>query len=185
MSYGVLSTYPPTQCGLATFSQALVQALQSETDHVGVTRVVDADEMCSIVDHPWVRDKPGGAEAAAAALNAYDVAIIQHEYGIFPGPDGDQVLTVARALRVPTITVLHTVLVTPSPHQREILRGTGPAFERAGHDDPDRSATADRPLRRGPGDHPGDPARCRRESGRSPSSDAGPAPDHPDLGSAG
>ena len=30
-------------------------------------------------------------------------------------------LTVARALRVPTITVLHTVLVTPSPHQREIL----------------------------------------------------------------
>jgi glycosyltransferase involved in cell wall biosynthesis len=121
MSYGVLSTYPPTQCGLATFSQALVQALQSESDHVGVIRVVDADEMCSVVDHPWVRDKPGGAEAAAAALNAYDVAIIQHEYGIFPGPDGDQVLTVARALRVPTITVLHTVLVTPSPHQREIL----------------------------------------------------------------
>ena len=110
-----------TQCGLATFSQALVQALQSESDHVGVIRVVDADEMCSVVDHPWVRDKPGGAEAAAAALNAYDVAIIQHEYGIFPGPDGDEVLTVARALRVPTITVLHTVLVTPSPHQREIL----------------------------------------------------------------
>ena len=121
MSYGVLSTYPPTQCGLATFSQALVQALQSESDHVGVIRVVDADEMCSVVDHPWIRNKPGGAEAAAAALDAYDVAIIQHEYGIFPGPDGDQVLTVARALRVPTITVLHTVLVTPSPHQREIL----------------------------------------------------------------
>ena len=49
MSYGVLSTYPPTQCGLATFSQALVQALQSESDHVGVIRVVDADEMCSVV----------------------------------------------------------------------------------------------------------------------------------------
>ena len=120
MSYGVLSTYPPTQCGLATFSQALVQALRSESDHVGVTRVVDADEICSVVDHPWVRDKPGGAEAAAAALNAYDVAIIQHEYGIFPGRRRSGA-TVARALRVPTITVLHTVLVTPSPHQREIL----------------------------------------------------------------
>ena len=32
MSYGVLSTYPPTQCGLATFSQALVQSLQSHLD---------------------------------------------------------------------------------------------------------------------------------------------------------
>jgi len=69
----------------------------------------------------WVSLAAGPSAQAAAALDAYDVAIIQHEYGIFPGPDGDQVLTVARALRVPTITVLHTVLVTPSPHQREIL----------------------------------------------------------------
>ncbi|HEY5822318.1 MAG TPA: glycosyltransferase [Propionibacteriaceae bacterium] len=121
MSYGVLSTYPPTQCGLATFSQALVQSLQSEDDHVGVIRVADADELSSVVDHPWVRNTPGGAEAAASALNGYDVAIIQHEYGIFPGRDGDEVLTVARNLRVPTITVLHTVLVTPSEHQRAIL----------------------------------------------------------------
>ncbi len=121
MSYGVLSTYPPTQCGLATFSQSLVQSLQSDHDQVGVVRVADADEISSVVDHPWVRGTPGGAEAAAAALNAYDVAIIQHEYGIFPGPDGDEVLRVVRALRVPTITVLHTVLVTPSAHQREIL----------------------------------------------------------------
>ncbi len=121
MSYGVLSTYPPTQCGLATFSRALVQSLRSGGDHVGVIRVLDSDEICSVGDHPWVRGRPGGAEAAAAALNAYDVAIIQHEYGIFPGPDGDEVLAVVRALRVPTITVLHTVLVTPSPHQRAVL----------------------------------------------------------------
>lgn len=121
MSYGMLSTYPPTQCGLATFSKALVESLQSAHDHVGVVRVVDAEEISSVVDHPWVRGTANGPEAAAAALNSHDVAIIQHEYGIFPGPDGDEVLRVARALRVPTITVLHTVLVTPSPHQREIL----------------------------------------------------------------
>jgi len=121
-SYGVLSTYPPTQCGLATFSQALLQSLQSATDEVGVVRVLDAEEIASVTsEHPWIRTDPHGAESAATALNHYDVAILQHEYGIFPGPDGDEVLTVTRALRVPTITVLHTVLVTPSPHQREIL----------------------------------------------------------------
>jgi glycosyltransferase involved in cell wall biosynthesis len=121
LSYGVLSTYPPTQCGLATFSQALVESLQSRSDRVGVVRVVDPGELPSLVDHQWIRGSQSGAEAAAAALNNYDVAVIQHEYGIFPGPDGDEVLLVARALRVPTITVLHTVLVTPSDHQREIL----------------------------------------------------------------
>ena len=147
-SYGVLSTYPPTQCGLATFSRALVQSLQSVNDHVGVVRVVDADEVSSVVDHSWVRGAADGVHRAASALNTYDIAIIQHEYGIFPGPDGDEVLAVVRALRVPTITVLHTVLVTPSDHQREILEELVHQLQRAGHDDPDRAPAADRPLRR-------------------------------------
>jgi glycosyltransferase involved in cell wall biosynthesis len=123
VSYGVLSTYPPTQCGLATFSNALVDSLGSPTDTVSVVSVVDAPDAHPLpeVAHEWVRGKIGGSAAAAAALNRYDVAIIQHEYGIFGGRDGADVLEVARALWVPTIVVLHTVLVTPSAHQRAIL----------------------------------------------------------------
>ncbi|MCW2811296.1 MAG: glycosyl transferase group 1 [Friedmanniella sp.] len=121
MSYGVLSTYPPTQCGLASFSRALVAAISSPANRVGVVRVMDPGESPAPVDHTWVRGTPRGAESAAAALNSYDVAVIQHEYGIFPGHDGDEILPLVRALRVPTIVVLHTVLVTPSEHQREIL----------------------------------------------------------------
>ena len=123
VSYGVLSTYPPTQCGLATFSNALVDALSSMDDEVGVVSVVDAPETCALpeVAHQWVRGSAGGSAAAAAALNNYDVAIIQHEYGIFGGRDGADVLEVTRALCVPSIVVLHTVLVTPSAHQRAIL----------------------------------------------------------------
>ena len=40
-SYAVLSTYPPTQCGLATFSAALVNQLGSARDQVGIVSVVD------------------------------------------------------------------------------------------------------------------------------------------------
>jgi glycosyltransferase involved in cell wall biosynthesis len=54
-------------------------------------------------------------------LNDFDVAIVQHEYGIYGGRDGEQVLAVLDALLVPTIVVLHTVLATPTPHQRQIL----------------------------------------------------------------
>ncbi|MDQ1583835.1 MAG: polysaccharide biosynthesis protein PslF [Microbacteriaceae bacterium] len=123
MSYGVLSTYPPTQCGLASFSKALVDSLRSPDDVVGVVRVLDAREPSAFpeVAHQWVREEAGGSQAAAAALNAHDVAIIQHEYGIFAGHDGGDVLEVIRALWVPTIVVLHTVLTTPTRHQREIL----------------------------------------------------------------
>lgn len=123
VSYGVLSTYPPTLCGLATFSSALVESLRSAHHDVGVVAVVDSPEIAvqPEVRHQWVRGDGGGWAAAAAALNRNDVAIIQHEYGIFGGPDGADVLAVARALRVPTIVVLHTVLVTPTAHQRAIL----------------------------------------------------------------
>jgi glycosyltransferase involved in cell wall biosynthesis len=67
----------------------------------------------------WVRGQ--SAEPALAALNRCDVAIIQHEYGIFSGRDGADVLKIACGLRIPMIVVLHTVLVTPTAHQRAIL----------------------------------------------------------------
>ena len=128
-TFGILSTYPPTQCGLATFSAALRAALRSSTDLVDIVAVVDAAAVprrpvAPIDDgsvHYWVRGEPGGAARAAARLNAYDIAIIQHEYGIFGGPDGADVLDVVRDLDVPVVVVLHTVLTTPTLRQRAIL----------------------------------------------------------------
>ncbi len=123
-SYGILSTYPPTQCGLATFSIALGDALRSEGDRVGVVSIVDQlpDTTPAGVSHHWVRGQVNGCIAAAAALNNFDIAIVQHEFGIYGGRDGADVLEVTRRLWVPTITVLHTVLVTPTDHQRAIIQ---------------------------------------------------------------
>jgi glycosyltransferase involved in cell wall biosynthesis len=46
---------------------------------------------------------------------------IQHEYGIWGGEDGEHVLDFVRALRVPAVATLHTVLREPTPHQRSVL----------------------------------------------------------------
>jgi glycosyltransferase involved in cell wall biosynthesis len=62
-----------------------------------------------------------GAHVAVEALNRTDVAIVQHEYGIFDGPDGDSVLEVLRSLLVPAIVVAHTVPLTPTASQHSIL----------------------------------------------------------------
>ena len=50
-----------------------------------------------------------------------DVVSIQHEYGIWGGDDGEYVLDFVRALRVPAVATLHTVLREPTPHQRSVL----------------------------------------------------------------
>ena len=66
----------------------------------------------------------GSTDSAGAAvrhLNGFDVVVVQHEYGIYGGPDGVDVLGIVDALTVPTIIVLHTVLQDPTASQRHIL----------------------------------------------------------------
>lgn len=123
-SYGFLSTHPPTQCGLATFNVALAAFLTAGGAHGGVVRVTaesdDSDAGPGVV-HTWSARSVAGWRDAAAALNVFDVAIVQHEYGIYPGPDGQDVLPLLRLLTVPTIVVLHTVLAYPTIGQRVLL----------------------------------------------------------------
>jgi polysaccharide biosynthesis protein PslF len=124
-SYGFLSTYPPTQCGLATFTASLATALQAGpgTPRIGVVRVAERDDGRSPAEvvGQVITTEPGAEAAAADALNQLDVAIVQHEYGIYGGRDGDSVIEIIRRLRVPSIVVLHTVLTAPTHHQRLVL----------------------------------------------------------------
>src|SRR3984957_17078711 len=91
-TYALRSTYPPTQCGLATFSAALLSHLRGPGDQVSVVRVLDVpagsaprtapEVVCDLVN--------GSARSAATAVDViggFDVAIVQHEYGIYGGPD--------------------------------------------------------------------------------------------------
>jgi polysaccharide biosynthesis protein PslF len=122
-SYALLSTYPPTQCGLATFAAALGAHLPRPGDQVGVVRVLDepAPRPATEVVHDLVAGSVASATAAVEVLNSFDVVIVQHEYGIYGGTDGQDVVSLLEALSVPTIVVLHTVLAHPSPRQRAIL----------------------------------------------------------------
>ena len=60
--------------------------------------------------------------AAADTLRAagVQVVLIQHEFGIFGGPNGSHVLALARALTergIPYLVTLHTVLSAPTQSQ--------------------------------------------------------------------
>ena len=125
ISIGLVSTYPPTQCGLATFTAALAQHLAElpGTSGVGVVRVVDRPRPrpAPEVVGELVEDAPASTHDVLRLLRRHDVVVLQHEYGIFGGPDGRDVLDLVEALDVPLVTVLHTVLERPSDSQREIL----------------------------------------------------------------
>lgn len=122
-----VSTYPPTECGLATFTQDVLNAVEW---HGWEGVVVSADhEMRTEHSDPRViyqirREDERDYIEAAQLLNRSDVRAVslQHEYGIFGGEMGNKVLTLLEHLRTPVVTTLHTVVPKPTPIMREILR---------------------------------------------------------------
>jgi polysaccharide biosynthesis protein PslF len=121
-SVALVGTYPPTECGLATFTRSSATAL-SEQCRVGVVELVDAPRgnLASMVCGTWIRGDRRSLADALAVLDTFDAVIVQHEFGIFGGVDGDEVLELADGLKVPMIVVLHTILEQPSAHQRFVI----------------------------------------------------------------
>jgi polysaccharide biosynthesis protein PslF len=118
--FGFVSTFPPTQCGLATFTAALRDALLDGTTDEG--RVVRLVEVPSAGPGPEVvAGDAASLGQAAGYLNECDVAILQHEYGVYGGVDGSEILHLLDQVRVPCVVVLHTVLTSPTRHQRQVL----------------------------------------------------------------
>ena len=119
---GILGTYPPTVCGLATFSAALAAGLSANDAVVGIVRVADGSPTRDARVVGELRNgSPKSVAASLELLNHNSIAVIQHEYGIYGGADGDEVVEIIRGLRVPSIVVAHTVLKHPTRHQRSVL----------------------------------------------------------------
>jgi glycosyltransferase involved in cell wall biosynthesis len=107
---------------LATFTAALARGLTGKGADVRVVRVADVHSLSTDpVIGELVNGSPASVAASAELLNQCDVAIVQHEYGLFGGRDGDEVLSILGGLRVPSIVIAHTILADPTPHQRDVL----------------------------------------------------------------
>lgn len=130
-----VSTHPPRQCGIATFTSDLAAAVTS-ADYAVKTEWVAIDE--AEASHPYgsevhwhIRQGDAGSyRAAAEQLNAapVDLVSIQHEfglYGLWGDTFDDHLLPFLKALRKPAITTLHTILPQPSPSVRAAVQAIG------------------------------------------------------------
>jgi glycosyltransferase involved in cell wall biosynthesis len=112
-------------CGLATFTNHLSMAIAAPESgwRTMIVRVVDhaeADVHEEVVAQ-WITGDRGSLARALVAVDSADAVVLQHEYGLFGGPDGQDVLQLIEAVQVPLIAVLHTVLLDPTRGQRRIL----------------------------------------------------------------
>ena len=146
----IVSTYPPRRCGIATFARDLRTALaevsadldttvcavdrdglayarpSSTNGTSGTNHATDTEAADGAVSHVIRQDDYGAYRHAAADLDAsgVDAVVIQHEYGIFGGPDGSWITGFAAELTqrgLPYLVTLHTVLSAPSASQAGTL----------------------------------------------------------------
>jgi glycosyltransferase involved in cell wall biosynthesis len=131
MSIGMLSTHPPTICGLASFNASLAEGLVASGAEVNVVRVAGGQPSS---DARIVGELVNGSAASIAAcvdlLNQNRLALIQHDFDIYGGTDGDELLDVMGALRVPSIVVAHAIPAEPTPHQRTVLEAIAALADR-------------------------------------------------------
>ena len=125
-SFGMLSTFPPTPCGIATFAAALSAGLIAHGAAVDVVRCGATPGLEDPLVLEYLGDgSPARVAACTEVLNATDVVIIQHEYGIYDGVDGESVLSLMAGIVVPIVLIAHTVVNEPTSHQRSVLERAG------------------------------------------------------------
>ena len=123
-----IGNYSPRQCGIATFTTDLCEAIASQYSETSCIALPVNDTDAGYPYPPRVRfeltEKDIESYRRAADflnINNVDLVSLQHEYGIFGGRAGGHILTLLRELRMPIVTTLHTVLRDPDPDQRRVL----------------------------------------------------------------
>jgi glycosyltransferase involved in cell wall biosynthesis len=123
-----IGNYQPRQCGIATFTTDLCEALAAEYSGIKCIAVPVNDTEAGYDYPPRVRfelkEKDLDSYRRAADflnINNVDLVCLQHEYGIFGGRAGSHVLALLHELNMPIVTTLHTVLREPDADQRRVL----------------------------------------------------------------
>ena len=124
-----IGNHLPRRCGIATFTHDLHRAVAEACPGLE-TGVVAMTDPGRTYDYPpavrfHIHDETIGEYVQAAAfLNKarFDVVCLQHEYGIFGGEAGENVIELLSRLEMPIVTTLHTVLPEPTPVQSDVIR---------------------------------------------------------------
>jgi glycosyltransferase involved in cell wall biosynthesis len=116
---GVVGTFPPRLCGLATFTADVAESLHGAGATVVVVALVDtASSSAPDAAYRLVQSSEVSARSVAASLSAdVDVVLIEHEFGIFGGEGSAVLQAFTDTLTVPYVVTLHTVLEPFLPWQ--------------------------------------------------------------------
>jgi glycosyltransferase involved in cell wall biosynthesis len=126
----IVSSYPPRECGLATFSNDILNSIKKVFGHTlpievcalqnNKSKLEYGDEVKYTISSSSIDDYRLVAEQINER-NDIGLVCIQHEFGLHGGAYGDYFLVFLLALNKPIMTVFHTVLPNPDEKRRKVV----------------------------------------------------------------
>lgn len=127
-----MGTYPPRECGIATFTKDLATAIQNNFSPDVKSKIVALNnDITNIYNYPeevlYEMDETniGDYIDIAKKINETDAVksvSIQHEFGIFGGEYGSYLIPFLETLNKPVVTTMHTLLPNPDDKMKRIVQ---------------------------------------------------------------
>jgi len=135
-----IGTYPPRECGIATFTMNLYKSMVTNSALVPESNMLKEDTIegfiVAINDHDQTYNYPEEVKLTIRQehqrdyleavkfinLSGADVCILEHEFGIFGGQNGLYILPLIHRLQIPLIVTLHTIVKNPSYNEKAVLQ---------------------------------------------------------------
>ena len=127
INLAIVSTYPPTECGIATYTKSIASIIEDfylknkiKIVAIDSTNNKYDDEVMGIIS----KDNPTSYIKAAEKINKSSVSVVnlQHEYGMFGGKDGKNIIYFLKNLKKPVVTTMHSVLTLHSSHRYNLTK---------------------------------------------------------------
>lgn len=127
----MITSFPPRKCGIATYSQDLIKAIEDKYTDSFTINVCALQKNDNNLKYPpeinlfLKTEQREDYKRLALALNADEdikAIYLQHEFGLYSGHLGDYILDFLESIDIPVITTFHTVLTNPNDDRKEVIQ---------------------------------------------------------------
>ena len=127
----MITSFPPRKCGIATYSQDLIKAIEDKYCDTFTVKVCALQKQNINLDYPlqvkyflktWLEDDYKRLALEINADKEIKIIYLQHEFGLYDGELGNYILDFLQSIEKPVITTFHTVLTKPSEERKVLVQ---------------------------------------------------------------
>lgn len=127
----IITSFPPRKCGIATYSQDLIKAIEAKYENSFSIKVCALQKEDNGFSYPpevnYLLKTTHQEDFKRLALEvnankAIKIIYLQHEFGLFSGDLGEFIRDFLETIDQPVITTFHTVLTNPSANRKELVQ---------------------------------------------------------------